>query len=618
MQDLANLGGFLGTGAPLLQDINLVVQLVFFIVLCLGVIAQRRGLYKWHDRLQTPVVVLNLVFIGLVMIPSARFVVNEIPARLSETYFLIPTVHIILGSLSEGLALYCMLAGFKILPRKIGVLRYFMWATFVFWTAAVIFGVGIYLIWYTGPPPAQETALIAEHDEDIAAEQPPDEQPADAQPAEADQPVAEHSEDVDAQAQPDDPTPTPAAEEATVGEHAETAPQPEAAPTDTPPPPLPTPVPVVHTPVAAETPVEPQATMPQARPQPAWQSLTAANAGPAPRFEQAMQYAAATNQVFVFGGRDGSQDFNDTWALDLNSLTWRELAINSPTRPSARHSSVMMVDDAAQNLYIATGQGPGGNTGDIWKLDLTTETWQDLSATAGPGPEPRYGGPGGSINNNLVLTHGFGSTRYDTTWQFNTQTEQWEEITPAGDLPLKRCLFAATTGSTSGNLIMHGGCASGFGDCYLDDTWVLDSNGWQQILSDIRPAGRQHQTLSAAGDGSMALLFGGQGADRAARSDLWALDLSIDAWFPLEVAGGPQARYNHTAAWVAGSGLLVFGGRDEARTPLADLWLLSLDPASLQPSEAPAPPPKEPQPVPTPTPELISTPEGPEHAADGG
>lgn len=905
MQELTSIGGFLGTGAPLLQDINIVVQIVFFIMLCLGIIAQRRGLYKWHDRLQTPAVVLNLLFIGLVMVPSARFVVREIPARLSETYYLIPTVHIILGSLSEGLAIYCMLAGFKILPRKIGVLRYFMWTSFILWTATVIFGIGIYTIWYTGLPPAQETALVAEHDENLPA----------------DQPVGEHSEDLNAQAQTDQPTPTPA-EDAAVDEHAETAPQPETAPTDTPPPP-PTPAPVVHVPVevgslrfadeiarndkvilalsgisppgegsvyqawlqsanagplnlgvvtvsgdavdftfvdpqgrnllglydrvvvslepagntattpsgailfagesapavmthlrqvlaaspatpgglalaegavgqaavvvghaalqqqsisednvpnlrlqaerlinilqgangpdfgdndgngavdnpgdgfglageggyiaqvveqarlaaqaegatdnvvlhaghveiaganalellplmldaqiklriedttccgvpglvndtavwaerllngqdangdgrvdpipgegtlqtlydhaqlmatipiftTGQEPAAPVAAEAPAEPQAAWQPLAAANAGPAPRFEHAMQYNIAANQVFVFGGRDGSQDFNDTWALDLNTLTWRELAANSPTRPSARHSSVMIVDDAAQNLYIATGQGPNGNNGDIWKLDLTTEIWQDLSAAAGPGPEPRYGGPGGSLNNNLVLTHGFGSTRYNTTWQFNTQTEQWEEITPAGDLPLNRCLFAATTGAANGSLIIHGGCASGFGDCYLDDTWVLDSagNGWQQIVNDIKPAGRQHQTLTAAGDSSAAILFGGQGADQAARSDLWALDLSIGAWFPLDAAGGPQARYNHAAVWVSGSGLLVFGGRDETRTPLSDLWLLTLDPTTLEPSAAPGQPPTEPQPAPAPTPELISTPEDPEH-----
>jgi N-acetylneuraminic acid mutarotase len=366
--------------------------------------------------------------------------------------------------------------------------------------------------------------------------------------------------------------------------------------------------------------------MPAASESPAWQALST-NAGPTPRYEQAMQYNAASQQVFVFAGRDGSQDFNDVWALDINTLTWREIAAASPVKPPARHSTVMIVSDDGQTLYIATGQGATGNLNDVWKLDLTTETWQDLTATAGPAPEARYGNPGGNLNDNLVLTHGFGTTRYDTTWRFNTQSEIWENITPATELPLRRCLFAATSATTT-RLVIHGGCASGFGDCYLEDTWVLDTviGAWRQIQSEVKPAGRQHHTIVATADGAdgatggSILLFAGQGADGAARNDLWSLNLENDSWSPLEIASGPQARYNQSAVWVPGSGMLVFGGRDNNRTALGDLWLLTLDPATL-PSEAPSAP-VEAQPTaipdPTPTPELISPSTGPEHDADGG
>jgi uncharacterized membrane protein YozB (DUF420 family) len=222
MEVLRNAAGFLGTQATLLTDINLVVQILFYIVLCLGIVAQRKQKYHLHDKLQTPVVVLNLLFILLVMIPSARFVVREIPARLSETYFLIPTVHMVLGTLAEGLAIYCMLAGFKILPRKIGTLRYFMWATFTLWTAAVIFGIGIYIIWYGmpyGPTPAGSSAVVAEHDEEtVVAEQ--------ADEAEAGQPEAEEVAEV---AEHDEETVILSTEDIT--DTAESAPTPPSGPT---------------------------------------------------------------------------------------------------------------------------------------------------------------------------------------------------------------------------------------------------------------------------------------------------------------------------------------------------------------------------------------------------
>ncbi|HXV97205.1 MAG TPA: kelch repeat-containing protein, partial [Anaerolineae bacterium] len=209
---------------------------------------------------------------------------------------------------------------------------------------------------------------------------------------------------------------------------------------------------------------------------------------------------------------------------------------------------------------------------DVWRLDLTTETWQDLTATVGPAPTARYGAAGGNLNDKLVVTHGFGSTRYDDTWLFDPASGQWQNITPSGELPLKRCLLAAAP--LAGQLVLHGGCSSGFGPCPQDDTWVLDtaSQSWRQVTGDVKPVGRQHQTLTRVGEQNRVLLFGGQDGNRAARSDLWLLDLATDSWQPIEVGTGPVARYNHQAVWAA-QGLIVFGGRDSA--PLADLWLLT-------------------------------------------
>jgi N-acetylneuraminic acid mutarotase len=304
-----------------------------------------------------------------------------------------------------------------------------------------------------------------------------------------------------------------------------------------------------------------------------WQELKPANAGPGPRYEHAMQYSPATNQLFVFGGRDGSQVFNDIWALNLDNLTWRPLAVNSPTAPPARFSTVMMVDATGENLYLATGQRQDNSVmNDVWRLDLTSETWQELTVTADPAPTARYGAAGGNLNDKLVVTHGFGSTRYDDTWLFDPTSGQWQNITPSGELPLKRCLLAAAP--LAGQLVLHGGCSSGFGPCPQDDTWVLDTAGqnWRQVTGNVKPVGRQHQTLTRVGEQNRVLLFGGQDGNRAARSDLWLLDLATESWQPIEAGTGPAARYNHQAVWTA-QGLIVFGGRDSA--PLADLWLLT-------------------------------------------
>jgi plastocyanin/uncharacterized membrane protein YozB (DUF420 family) len=145
--------GFLGTGATFGADLSIIVQIIFFIVLCIGVVMQMRGKYHWHDRLQTPVVILNLFFIIFIMVVSFREsqIASTLPKRPGDAFYLVAGLHAILGTVTEGLAIYCLLAGFKILPRKIGTLKYFMRATFVLWTVTLLFGLSTYYVWYLRP-----------------------------------------------------------------------------------------------------------------------------------------------------------------------------------------------------------------------------------------------------------------------------------------------------------------------------------------------------------------------------------------------------------------------------------------------------------------------------------
>jgi plastocyanin/uncharacterized membrane protein YozB (DUF420 family) len=158
--------GFLGTGATFGADLTLIVQIIFFIALCIGVVAQIRRRYQWHDRIQAPVVVLNLFFIIFIMAVSffeAR-VLQTLPRRPGDPYYLTVALHGVLGTLTQGLALYCLLAGFKILPRKIGRLKYVMRATFVLWAVTLAFGLATYYVWYVRTP----TAVTLTDSEDLA------------------------------------------------------------------------------------------------------------------------------------------------------------------------------------------------------------------------------------------------------------------------------------------------------------------------------------------------------------------------------------------------------------------------------------------------------------------
>ncbi|NJN95549.1 MAG: anti-sigma factor [Anaerolineales bacterium] len=250
MGGLREIPGFLGTGGNLLVDLTLVIEILFYISLCLGVTAQLRKQYKWHDRFQIPVVVLNLFFIVFVMIPTIMAIISTGVASMPPLVL----AHAGVGVLAQLVAVYCLLAGLKILPRKIGVLRWFMWTAFVLWTITLLLGIGLYISFYTGGD--SSGGAVTEHAAELPAEHAAD---ASTEPAAPVETVAEHAaEPVTAE-----PTEAPVevveehAEEPVevveehaaepvevVEEHAEEPVEVAAEPTATPAPPTPTPAPV--------------------------------------------------------------------------------------------------------------------------------------------------------------------------------------------------------------------------------------------------------------------------------------------------------------------------------------------------------------------------------------
>ncbi|MCA9901858.1 MAG: DUF420 domain-containing protein [Anaerolineales bacterium] len=146
--------GFLAPASYFGADLALVGEIVFYLLICVAVVAQRRGNYHLHDRIQIPVVVGNFFFVIVIMVLSLRYenVPVEFAERPFEPFYLVVVIHAVLGIVAQMLATYCLLAGTKILPRKIGRLRYWMWATFAVWTAAVVMGIYTYYIWYIVTP----------------------------------------------------------------------------------------------------------------------------------------------------------------------------------------------------------------------------------------------------------------------------------------------------------------------------------------------------------------------------------------------------------------------------------------------------------------------------------
>lgn len=311
-----------------------------------------------------------------------------------------------------------------------------------------------------------------------------------------------------------------------------------------------------------------------------WQRLETTNTPPARR-DAAIGYDPVRHRLILFGGRSVTQTFFDTWALDLNTLVWQPLATGDVPRPRARHSMVFGVDTVRQRFLITTGQKDSLLLNDIWSFDLTTDTWSEIPAQ-GAIPDIRYGSAGGmsADGNSLLLSHGFTHEgRYDDTRRFDLATNTWQDVTPGGTRPLPRCLHAATL-TQSNDMVLFGGCASGFGPCPLNDTWFFEqaTGSWSEIATPTDVEARLFPALASLGNRNKVLLFGGEsGGDSF--GDGWILDMESRQWSELMVTGNrPEARAGHALIWVDSltqapqGAALLFGGQ-AGSTDFNDVWM---------------------------------------------
>lgn len=133
-------------GTRTAADINLVAQLLLLAGLLAGLYLARQRRYDHHANVQTAMVLLNLVFIALVMVPSFYGYViagGSTTGRVAQLMI----GHGVLGLIVEVFAIYLILRmRTNLIPKglRIGNIKTAMRVTLALWAALVLLGVGIY------------------------------------------------------------------------------------------------------------------------------------------------------------------------------------------------------------------------------------------------------------------------------------------------------------------------------------------------------------------------------------------------------------------------------------------------------------------------------------------
>jgi hypothetical protein len=136
---------------------------------------------------------------------------------------------------------------------------------------------------------------------------------------------------------------------------------------------------------------------------PGWQQIQTTGAAPGGRSSSAAVVDPPANRLVVFGGNTSTDGLsfvpqNDTWALDLGTGAWTQIAAGGAS-PPAREFHAMATDPDGQVAYVFGGGDANAFTGpflrDVWALDFASDTWRQLPTTGT--------GPGGRIQGGLVF-----------------------------------------------------------------------------------------------------------------------------------------------------------------------------------------------------------------------
>jgi uncharacterized membrane protein YozB (DUF420 family) len=147
MINFLNQPGFLGTRAPFLSDLTLILILLTAILFTIGWQLARHKYYNAHRWVQTLAASLNAVVVLVVMIRS--FVVHilpGIPGKLLQGDYAVTTVHAIVGATGLLLGIFVVLRANGLVPQEFRFKKYkpFMRTAYALYMAATLIGVIVY------------------------------------------------------------------------------------------------------------------------------------------------------------------------------------------------------------------------------------------------------------------------------------------------------------------------------------------------------------------------------------------------------------------------------------------------------------------------------------------
>lgn len=284
--------------------------------------------------------------------------------------------------------------------------------------------------------------------------------------------------------------------------------------------------------------------------------------GPAPRRDASTIFDSLHNKIFLFGGRNDTENFGDSWAWAGAGDTPRWSQITA-TGPSPRFGAAMGYDTVRDRVVLFGGSS-GPRLGDTWEWDGTQ--WIDVTPTISPNRRANAAMAYDKTRQRMVLFGGMdGLTRLGDTWEWDGTA--WTQT--ASDGPSSRAECGMAYDEERLKIVLFGGRDT---VNYYDDTWVYDGTSWQKLSSAESPSARTAQSsLTYDTQRKRIVLYGGS-SESGVLGDTWEYDGT--EWFNTANTG-PYPRTGGAIAYDSSrERTVLFGGTNpfENATVLGDTW----------------------------------------------
>ena len=142
--------GIFGTGALFQTDINLILQIVMFLIIIIGLVYKNKRKFKIHGGMMGIAVILHILTFVLVMGPSFSEGYDYFTTAASDLGVQTTWIHAIPGTIAMILGIV-LVGAWALRPSNIAAcskMKRIMDITTILWLVSLIFGVATYFVFY--------------------------------------------------------------------------------------------------------------------------------------------------------------------------------------------------------------------------------------------------------------------------------------------------------------------------------------------------------------------------------------------------------------------------------------------------------------------------------------